>query len=91
MAEYSRAKGHFYMMGLGRGEYLDAARFGNAMRFLNHSCAPNAACDFWSVGAETRVAVVARRRVRADEEVTIDYGWGRAARPCASRDGRSAP
>jgi serine/threonine protein kinase len=88
MELYSAAGGHFYMMGLGRGEYLDAARYGNAMRFLNHSCSPNAKCEFWSVAAETRIAVVATRRIAEEEEVTIDYGWGRAIKGtvCACGD-----
>jgi [histone H3]-lysine36 N-trimethyltransferase len=42
MELYAKAGGHFYIMGLGRSEYLDAARCGNFMRFMNHSCTPNA-------------------------------------------------
>ena len=38
MALYSRQGGHFYMMGLGRGEYLDAARCGKCVdRATEHS------------------------------------------------------
>lgn len=42
MQLYSAAGGHFYIMGIGRKEYLDAARYGNHMRYMNHSCTPNA-------------------------------------------------
>lgn len=39
----------------------------NEMRFLNHSNKPNA--DWW--GDE----LYAIRTIRADEEITFDYGW----------------
>jgi SET domain-containing protein len=42
MEIYAAAGGHFYIMGLPNGEYLDAARYGNHMRYMNHSCTPNA-------------------------------------------------
>ncbi len=42
MELYAGAGGHFYIMSLGRGEYLDAMRYGNDMRYMNHSCHPNA-------------------------------------------------
>ncbi len=42
MEIYAQAGGHFYVMGLSRGEFLDAARCGNHMRYMNHSCSPNA-------------------------------------------------
>jgi SET domain-containing protein len=42
MAAYAAAGGHFYIMSIGRGEYLDAASAGNHMRYMNHSCTPNA-------------------------------------------------
>ena len=42
MELYAAAGGHFYVMGLPNAEYLDAARYGNEMRFMNHSCTPNA-------------------------------------------------
>ncbi len=42
MQIYAAAGSHFYMMGLGRHEYLDAARCGNHMRYMNHSCEANA-------------------------------------------------
>lgn len=39
----------------------------NEMRFLNHSPKPNA--DWW--GDE----LYAIRKIKADEEITFDYGW----------------
>ena len=48
---------------------LDCAK-GNSLRFLNHSCRPNA---YLRVFRE-RVEVYARRRIRNGEELTVDYG-----------------
>jgi SET domain-containing protein len=48
---------------------LDCTR-GNVLRFLNHSCRPNA---FLRV-IGSRVEVYAKRRIRNGEELTADYG-----------------
>ena len=40
--------------------------------FCNHSSEPN--CDFELDAAEGEISLIARRTVRADEELTIDYG-----------------
>lgn len=39
----------------------------NRLRYLNHSLRPNAEFDGFDL--------YARRRIRPDEEITIDYGW----------------
>jgi SET domain-containing protein len=43
---------------------------GNALRYLNHSCRANA---FLRIIGQ-RVEVYARRAIRKDEEITVDYG-----------------
>lgn len=43
---------------------------GNRARFINHSCAPN--CD--AEGPNGRVFIVARRRIKAGEEISYHYG-----------------
>lgn len=48
---------------------------GNAFRFLNHSCEPNARFEVgWRCGNRRIMAVVANRRIEPGEEITIDYG-----------------
>ncbi len=66
-----RAKGRCRMclIDISRMKALDCTN-GNALRFLNHSCRPNA---FLRVFGE-RVEVYARRRIRNGEELTVDYG-----------------
>lgn len=42
----------------------------NTARFINHSHAPNCEAD----GPSGKVFILARRRIRAGEELTYDYG-----------------
>jgi SET domain-containing protein len=56
---------------------VDAARWGGAGRFANHSCAAN--CAVKAVRAGSRVpalVLVAQRAIAAGEELTLDYGSG---------------
>ena len=63
---------HFYFMALNANEILDAAKKGNASRFINHSCDPN--CETQKVrtvfvsegtqkvrGKNTKIPVVQRK------------------------------
>ena len=57
-------------------------------RFLNHSCEPNCEIVLWKRrkdGGKTvpRVWLIAIRKIRTGEELTIDYGWPKeVAVPC---------
>lgn len=42
----------------------------NAARFINHSCVPNCEVD----GPLGRIFVMAKRNIKAGEELTYDYG-----------------
>jgi len=42
----------------------------NTARYINHSCAPNCEVD----GPDGHIFVVARRAIKAGEELTYDYG-----------------
>ena len=42
---------HFYFMALNGNEILDAAKKGNASRFINHSCDPN--CETQKVSSSS--------------------------------------
>lgn len=63
-----------YLFGLSDGSVIDGAVGGNALRHLNHSCAPN--CTAWEVaGPDGRPHIVIEtlRRVPAGRELFIDY------------------
>jgi uncharacterized protein len=43
----------------------------NLARFLNHSCAPNCEAEM----EDDRIWIVAKRDIRAGEEITFNYGY----------------
>nr|CDS34145.1 histone lysine N methyltransferase H3 lysine 36 [Hymenolepis microstoma] len=82
VAECSREGSKAISTDLLRGTYLlqftpdlviDAERFGNYARFINHSCEPNAKPKVVNVDGTLRLCIVALRKLKANEEVTIDY------------------
>ncbi|MBL8202386.1 MAG: SET domain-containing protein-lysine N-methyltransferase [Chromatiales bacterium] len=52
------------------GKAIDASDTRRGFRFINHSCAPN---TFTRLTAD-RAEFYALRRIRAGEELTVDYG-----------------
>ncbi len=64
-----------FVFGLSDGSVLDGAEGGNATRHINHSCAPN--CVAYEIEAEdgaTFIQIEALRRIKAGEELFLDYG-----------------
>lgn len=61
----------------GRGWYaISAHELGNWTRFVNHSCAPNAAFVSMVIGRKHRWMLRSCRDINMFEEVTVDYGVG---------------
>lgn len=52
------------------GQAIDATATGRGFRYINHSCAPN---TFTRLTAH-RAEFYTLRRIRAGEELTVDYG-----------------
>ena len=52
---------------------IDAGRHGNLARFINHSCAPNAATQCWSVLGQKRIGVFAECDIEKGAELTFNY------------------
>ena len=61
---------HTFLFSLEDGRVIDASVRGNAARWINHSCAPN--CEPHE-DDQGRVFIVARRTIRAGEELSYDY------------------
>lgn len=56
--------------------YLDAEKYGNAMRFLNHVCTnPNCRYKIAWVQGRKRIQVLANRCIIAGEALTASYGF----------------
>jgi SET domain-containing protein len=62
-----------YLFGLSDGTLIDAADGGNATRHINHSCEPNCRANEEDDDGELRIVIRTRRRIRAGEELFIDY------------------
>ncbi len=58
------------MVELGDGRAIDASVGGNAFRYTNHSCAPNAFIRIFGAHVE----FYALRAIAPGEEITCDYG-----------------
>ena len=63
-----------YVFALSDGSCIDGSDGGNATRHLNHSCAPNcAAIELTHDDGRLDIVIEARRRIRAGEELLLDY------------------
>lgn len=74
MAERDWDNALTYVFGLSDGSLIDGSEGGNATRHINHSCQPN--CQAWEVSDDDgvlRVVIEAKRRIRAGDELFIDY------------------
>ena len=57
--------------------FIDAAKFGNVSRFINHSCEPNLILHPVRVNSSVpRLALFAKHDVALGEELSFDYGGG---------------
>lgn len=57
--------------------YIDAARFGNVSRFINHSCKPNLLLHPVRVNSSVpRLALFAKQDILPNDELSFDYGGG---------------
>jgi hypothetical protein len=65
-----------YNFELDHGYYLSAHTKGSIMRFANHSCNPNTACDLFSWDSDFHLVFVANRDIQVGEYIHIDYGFG---------------
>ena len=64
---------------------IDATRTGRGFRYINHSCAPNTFTRL----TRDRAEFYALRRIRAGEELTVDYGLSHHDGQLACRCGAS--
>lgn len=66
----SRGQARIMMIAVSARRAIDASRSTDALRFINHSCRPNASLRL----NQGRVEFYAMRAVAAGEELTVNYG-----------------
>lgn len=79
-----------YLFDAGGGVTIDGAPRSNTARYINHSCRPNCEIDIY----KRRVFVMAKRRIRAGEELHYDYDkdyWKEYIEPKGCRCIKHAP
>jgi SET domain-containing protein len=69
-ADRLEARGSRYMFEVNSRWTIDGSSRTNKARYVNHSCRPNAE----AIGRGRGIVYIARKRIKPDEEITVDYG-----------------
>jgi len=69
-ADELEARGSRYMFEINSRWTIDGSSRWNIARYVNHSCRPNAE----AVERKQRIVYIARRKIKPEEEITVDYG-----------------
>lgn len=72
---YDKETKHFGLCLENNKYVIDSYRMGNASRFINHSCNPNCTLEKFIVNGMTRMAVLAKRNIQQNEELTFNYDF----------------
>jgi SET domain-containing protein len=68
--ELDRRRANKYLFEIDRRWTIDGSARDNLARYVNHACDPNAKAEL----VRGRMLFIATKRIRAGEEITIDYG-----------------
>ena len=68
--EEEETTGSKYLFDLGKGKTIDGNVPYNIAKRINHSCRPNCEAELW----HGRAFILARRNIKAGEELGYDYG-----------------
>lgn len=52
---------------------IDATRYGNLNRFINHSCVPNSFAKILNINNKKKIVIYSKQAIKVDEEITYDY------------------
>ncbi|CAM9885198.1 unnamed protein product, partial [Ectocarpus fasciculatus] len=61
---------HKFVMDLGESEVIDASQKGSILRFVNHSCGPNAETQKWMIQGKRRIGLFATEAIEKGVEVS---------------------
>ena len=74
--EYNeRGFGDCYMFRFDADNIIDATKFGNLARFINHCCEPNCYSQCNEINGKKHIFLLAKKFIKAGEEITYDYNF----------------
>ena len=85
-ADEADAKGGQYLFEINSKWTIDGTNRKNLARYINHSCRPN--CESDTFDRTKRITITAIKNIKADEELTYDYGkafWNDYIKPKGCR------
>jgi hypothetical protein len=66
----------WYLMSLDKDFYVDAFKYGNKSRFINHSCNPNVYVEKWiGKGSMPRLLIFAKADIKPGTEICYNYNF----------------
>jgi hypothetical protein len=65
--------GASYLFRIDDDTVIDATRYGNIARFLNHCCVPNCIAKIITLDGKKRIVLYAKQEILPGEELTYDY------------------
>ncbi|XP_054166399.1 histone-lysine N-methyltransferase SETD1-like isoform X5 [Oppia nitens] len=65
--------GSSYLFRVDLETIVDATRYGNVARFINHSCNPNCYAKVITVEGAKKIVIYSKQPIEVDEEITYDY------------------
>ena len=74
--EYNeRGFGDCYMFRFDADNIIDATKYGNLARFINHCCEPNCKAQCNVINGKKHILLLAKRFIKYGEEITYDYNF----------------
>ena len=74
--EYNdRGFGDCYMFRVDNEKIIDATKYGNLARFINHCCEPNCYAQSNEINGEKHILLYAKKYIKIGEEITYDYNF----------------
>ena len=74
--EYNeRGFGDCYMFRFDADNIIDATKYGNLARFINHCCEPNCKAQCNEINGKKHILLLAKRFIKSGEEITYDYNF----------------
>ncbi|XP_041856432.1 histone-lysine N-methyltransferase SETD1B-A-like isoform X2 [Melanotaenia boesemani] len=65
--------GSSYLFRVDQDTIIDATKYGNLARFINHSCNPNCYAKIITVESQKKIVIYSRQPISINEEITYDY------------------